>query len=150
MSASKTDGHVRSNTPKPPTISSNISLCATILTILAGYFAYPSNSNLFNSAIFLSYPLPPTAGSYITQYGKGPKDLIFVTFYTLVLFAIRNFVREHVARFVARSWGVQDLTKQEKNHSAILASSVLCLYRCVWTPCHEEDTIMVFQYAGIV
>lgn len=92
--------------------SSSLPLYASIATLLAAYFAYPSESNPLRSAIFLSYQLQLQPESNIVQYGKGPKDLIFVAFYTLVLFTARDFVREHLARAVARSWGVTDLTKQ--------------------------------------
>lgn len=89
-------------------------LYAGVAAVLAGYAAYPSKSNPLHSAIFLSYPLPPKFDSGPTQYGKGPKDVIFVAFYTLVLFTARDFVRERLARPMANSWGVTDDAKQEK------------------------------------
>ncbi|KAI9818753.1 MAG: hypothetical protein M1827_007573 [Pycnora praestabilis] len=94
--------------------SSSFLLYAGIAAVLAGYAAWPSKSNPLYSAIFLSYPLPPKFDSGPTQYGKGPKDLIFVAFYTLVLFAARDFVREYLARAIANSWGVTDKAKQTK------------------------------------
>lgn len=94
--------------------SSSWFLYAGVATVLVGYAAYPSKSNPLHSAIFLSYPLPPKFESGPTQYGKGPKDVIFVTFYTLVLFAARNFVKERLARPIARYWGVTGDAKQEK------------------------------------
>jgi very-long-chain ceramide synthase len=94
--------------------SSSLLLYMGVAAVLAGYAAYPSKSNPLHSAIFLSYPLPPKFDSGPTQYGKGPKDVIFVAFYTLVLFAARDFIREYLARAVAKSWGVTDEDKQTK------------------------------------
>lgn len=91
------------------------SLCYVgIAAVLAGYAAYPSKSNPLHSAIFLSYPLPPKFDSGPAQYGKGPKDVVFVAFYTLVLFAARDFISQYLARAIARSWGVTDGAKQTK------------------------------------
>lgn len=94
--------------------SSALPLYASIATLFAAYLADPSESNPLHPAIFLSYQLQVQPGSDIVQYGKGPKDILFVLFYTLVLFAARDFVREHVARTVAQSWGVIDSSKQVK------------------------------------
>lgn len=96
--------------------SSSWLLYASVAVILGGYAIYPSKSNPLHSAIFLSYPLPSTksASGPPTQYGKGPKDCIFVAFYTLVLFAVRDFIQERLGRPLAKSWGIVDAAKQEK------------------------------------
>ena len=103
---------------------SSFLLYAGVAAVLAGYAVYPSKSNPLHSAIFLSYTLPPKLNSGPTQYGKGPQDIIFVAFYTLVLFAARDFVREYLARAVAKSWGVADEAKQTK--------FVQQLYQAIW------------------
>ncbi|KAL2850216.1 TLC domain-containing protein [Aspergillus pseudoustus] len=85
---------VASNAPKttkrgPPT-GPAYSLYAFLAAILAIYYAYPSESNPLNSFITISYPEPAASGTG-TVYGKGPRDLHFVAFYGVVLFAARDF-----------------------------------------------------------
>lgn len=94
--------------------SSSVLLYAGVAAVLTGYAVYPSKSNPLYPAIFLSYSIPANNDSERTQYGKGPKDLIFVAFYTLVLFAARDFVREHVGRALSRSLGIKDEDRQFK------------------------------------
>lgn len=107
---SKFGFHARSSSP-----SSSWLLYAGVAVVLGGYAIYPSKLNPLRSAIFLSYPLPSNKlESGPTQYGKGPKDLIFVTFYTLVLFAVRDFIQERLGRPIAKHLGIFEDAKQEK------------------------------------
>lgn len=99
---------------KSTSYSSSLFFYVGVVAVLLGYLVYPSDSNPLHAAIFLSYPLPTEPGSGPTQYGKGPKDLIFVAFYSIVLFAARDFISEYVARPVASFWGVKDAVKQRK------------------------------------
>ena len=115
MAASKRS---RRSTPataqKTPTHKSPVLFYIAVASVLAGYSAYPSESNPLYPAIFPSYPIPSKSTSEPTQYGKGPKDLIFVAFYSIVLFAVRDFISEYVARAVANFWGVTEPGKQKK------------------------------------
>lgn len=111
----KAKAKAKASERKANAYSSSWVLYSGVAAVLVGYAAYPSKSNPLHSAIFLSYPLPPRFESGgPTQYGKGPKDVIFVAFYTLVLFAVRDFVRERLARPIAKICGITDNAKQEK------------------------------------
>jgi acyl-CoA-dependent ceramide synthase len=99
---------------RPTEHSSQPIFYVSVAAVLAGYYAYPHKTNPLYPAIFLSYPVPTSMTSTQTQYGKGPKDLIYVGFYTLVLFAARDFIRHYVSPVLARSWGVHDAYKQTR------------------------------------
>lgn len=70
--------------------------------ILAAYAINPTPSNPLHSAIFLSYPQPPKTPGGPVMYGKGRKDIAFVSFYTVVL----SFTREFLMQRLIRPWAV--------------------------------------------
>ncbi|KAI0405650.1 TLC domain-containing protein [Xylaria palmicola] len=84
-----------------------------IATLLLFYALDPSESNIISPFISLSYrvqqgpndPSPP-------QYGKGPRDIAFVAFYTLVLFAARELVTRELLRPLAASYGMTSRRRQ--------------------------------------
>ncbi|KAI1113179.1 TLC domain-containing protein [Nemania sp. NC0429] len=78
---------------------------ALIVVILSLYALNPSESNIVYPLIFLSYKIKsPPSREY--EYGKGPLDVAFVAFYTLVLFFAREFVMREVLRPLGRSLGI--------------------------------------------
>ncbi|KAL5048690.1 hypothetical protein BDW71DRAFT_205384 [Aspergillus fruticulosus] len=79
-----------------------------ILTVLlAGYAVNPTPSNPLHYAIFLSYPEPPKTPGGPVMYGKGPKDIAFVSFYTIVLSFTREFLMQRVIRPFAVYCGIR-------------------------------------------
>lgn len=85
----------------------NFVLTACILLAFAtGYALNPTDANPLHSCIFLSYRLPHTDPSRPIQYAKGPRDLAFVAFYTVVLSFAREFVMQELLRPLARRAGL--------------------------------------------
>ncbi|MCJ1288689.1 hypothetical protein MMC34_000218 [Xylographa carneopallida] len=94
------------------------------IAILSLYLINPTESNPLNSAIFLSYPLPPSSPlipahtsrgpDAPTQYGKGPRDFAFVAFYTVVLSFTREFLMQRVIRPLAIYCGIRSRSKQSR------------------------------------
>ena len=88
-----------------------------ILAIFLSLYAVnPSESNPIHHFIFLSYRLPAseTPGSDTVQYGKGPWDVAFVTFYTVVLSFTREFIMQEILRPMARRAGLKGRGKQAR------------------------------------
>ncbi|KAK2767022.1 hypothetical protein FQN54_006339 [Arachnomyces sp. PD_36] len=73
-----------------------------LLVLLGAYAVNPTESNPLHSAIFLSYPLPPKTPGGPVLYGKGPRDIAFVAFYTIFL----SFTREFLMQRVIRPWAL--------------------------------------------
>ncbi|KAE8377047.1 TLC domain-containing protein [Aspergillus bertholletiae] len=73
-----------------------------VVILLALYAVNPNPSNPLHSAIFLSYPQGPKTPGGPVMYGKGPKDIAFVSFYTIVL----SFTREFIMQRIIRPWAV--------------------------------------------
>ncbi|KAL1843509.1 hypothetical protein VTJ49DRAFT_1380 [Mycothermus thermophilus] len=87
---------------------------AILLVFLTGYALNPSESNPFHHFIFLSYRLPTTSPDEAPQYGKGPWDIAFVTFYTVVLSFTREFIMQEILRPMARWAGLRSRGKQAR------------------------------------
>lgn len=61
----------------------------------------------------LSYPVTTTSSSTI-MYGKGPWDLAFVAFYTVVLSFTREFVMQELLRPLALRAGIRSRARQAR------------------------------------
>ncbi|KAI1375921.1 longevity assurance proteins LAG1/LAC1 [Hypoxylon crocopeplum] len=81
-----------------------------LLTVFLSLFAInPTESNPIRHFIFLSYKLPQEHGAdpdMPVQYGKGPWDIAFVAFYTVVLSFTREFIMQELLRPLARYAGL--------------------------------------------
>ncbi|KAJ5320423.1 hypothetical protein PENANT_c010G04665 [Penicillium antarcticum] len=79
---------------------------ALLLSISSLYAVNPTESNILHHFIFLSYKEPSNVSSQNAkpQYGKGPWDLAFVLFYTIVLSFTREFVMQELLRPLARKY----------------------------------------------
>ncbi|KAB8202656.1 TLC domain-containing protein [Aspergillus parasiticus] len=73
-----------------------------VVVLLALYAVNPNPSNPLHNAIFLSYPQGPKTPGGPVMYGKGPKDIAFVSFYTIVL----SFTREFIMQRIIRPWAI--------------------------------------------
>ncbi|KAL2142871.1 hypothetical protein VTI28DRAFT_639 [Corynascus sepedonium] len=81
-----------------------------ILGVLSLYAVDPIESNLAYRFLFLSYKLE----GYDGMYGKGPWDLAFVCFYTVVLSFAREFIMHEILRPLARYGGIRSRAKQTR------------------------------------
>lgn len=102
---------------------------ALILVFICAYALDPSDANIVSHFLFLSYRLDShqqhqqhdggggrssSFSSSTPQYGKGPWDLAFVCFYTVVLSFAREFVTQEVLRPAARACGIRSRAKQSR------------------------------------
>lgn len=101
-----------------------------ILITLSLYALNPTESNPVHRALFLSYRLPqghryplepykipnPFSSKYEepVMYGKGPHDITFVAFYTVVLSFTREFLMQRVIRPMAIKAGMRGRAKQSR------------------------------------
>ncbi|RYP69092.1 hypothetical protein DL771_006323 [Monosporascus sp. 5C6A] len=83
-----------------------------LLILLSLYALNPTESNVLHRFIFLSYELPSDGMS--PQYGKGPWDIAFVSFYAVVLAFTREFVTQEILRPLARRYGLKSRGKQAR------------------------------------
>ena len=99
-----------------------------ILITLSLYALNPTESNPIHKALFLSYRLPPGyryplepyklpnpfSKDEPVMYGKGPHDLTFVAFYTIVLSFTREFLMQRLIRPMAIKAGLRGRAKQSR------------------------------------
>ncbi|KAK4123520.1 longevity assurance proteins LAG1/LAC1 [Parathielavia appendiculata] len=85
-----------------------------LLVFLSLYAINPTEANPIHHFIFLSYRLPVTDPDELPQYGKGPWDIAFVTFYTVVLSFTREFIMQEILRPMARWAGLKSRGKQAR------------------------------------
>jgi acyl-CoA-dependent ceramide synthase len=78
-----------------------------LVVLLAAYAVNPTESNPLHYAIFLSYPQPPKIPGGPVMYGKGKKDIAFVSFYTIVLSFTREFLMQRMIRPLAVYCGIR-------------------------------------------
>jgi acyl-CoA-dependent ceramide synthase len=79
--------------------------------MLSLYALNPTDSNPLHRFIFLSYQLPTEPGSP-PQYGKGPWDFAFVSFYTVVLSFTREFIMQKLLQPLSLHTGLKSKAKQ--------------------------------------
>ncbi|KAL0936795.1 sphingosine n-acyltransferase lac1 [Colletotrichum truncatum] len=94
------------------------------LAFLSTYAVNPTESNIVHKFIFLSYKLPQAADDDSpAQYGKGPWDIAFVFFYSIVLSFTREFVMQELLRPLAKFYNIRSRGKQlrfmEQGYTAI-------------------------------
>jgi acyl-CoA-dependent ceramide synthase len=86
-----------------------------VLSALSLYAVNPTDSNITHHFIFLPYKLPTApASSKPPQYGKGPWDIAFVFFYTIVLSFTREFIMQEILRPLSRHYGLNSRSKQAR------------------------------------
>ena len=86
-----------------------ISLC--LLVVIPFYAVNPTDSNILQRFI-LSYEEPFRKAGAPPQYGKGPWDIAFVSFYTIVLTFMREFIMQEMLHALARLCGMKSRGKQ--------------------------------------
>lgn len=83
-----------------------------LLSFVSLYAINPTESNIIHHFIFLSYKRQPFDASGSSEYGKGPWDITFVIFYTIVLSFAREFIMQELLRPLARWSGIKSRGKQ--------------------------------------
>ncbi|KAI8626037.1 TLC domain-containing protein [Xylariaceae sp. FL1651] len=124
-----------------------------ILAFLLLFALNTSESNIVHPFIFLSYKIENTTDSSAPlEYGKGPRDIAFVIFYTIVLFFTREFIMHELLRPLAISLGITSRSKQvrfnDQMYVAVFTSVIgpLGLYVMYQTPTWYFST--AGMYAG--
>ncbi|KAI1351589.1 TLC domain-containing protein [Xylaria sp. FL0043] len=93
-----------------------------IIIILSLYLVSPTEANIVRPLIFLSYKVGYANAVALQEYGKGPRDIAFVSFYSLVLFFAREFMMQKLLRPLAASLGITSRSKQGRfNEQAFVA-----------------------------
>ncbi|KAF7588969.1 hypothetical protein BBP40_004971 [Aspergillus hancockii] len=101
-----------------------------LIVLLALYAINPTPSNPMHSAIFLSYPqLPKTPGGPV-MYGKGPKDIAFVSFYTIVL----SFTREFIMQRIIRPWAIYCGIRSKGKMARFMEQVYTAIYFAIFGP----------------
>ena len=88
-----------------------------MLALLLLYAINPTESNIVHRFIFLSYKLPPEADArpiIPVHYGKGPWDIAFVFFYTVLLTFTRELIMQEFLRPLAHHYGLKSRSKQAR------------------------------------
>ncbi|KAK3328654.1 putative longevity assurance factor [Cercophora scortea] len=89
-----------------------------LLGFLGLYATNPTPSNPVHRFIFLSYRLPPSHVPSTTnqpaQYGKGPWDFAFVSFYMILLSFTREFTMQELLRPLALHFNIKSPAKQAR------------------------------------
>jgi acyl-CoA-dependent ceramide synthase len=83
-----------------------------MVAVLVGYFVSPGEHNPLHPLIFLSYPLGSDRPGGPIMYGKGKLDLVFVSYYTVVLSFTREFIMQRILRPIAIKAGLKNMAKQ--------------------------------------
>ncbi|TGJ81616.1 hypothetical protein E0Z10_g7147 [Xylaria hypoxylon] len=94
-----------------------------IVILLFLYALNPTESNIAYPFLFPSYKVKGNTHAFASpEYGKGPRDIAFVAFYTLVLFFAREFIMQELLRPLAVSLGITSRSKQGRfNEQAYVA-----------------------------
>lgn len=126
LSPATNSGRTRRTTRRSKTRSSLLHRCrrfalkhtwtfplALLLVFLSLYAIDPTESNIVHHFIFLSYEIQGD-GPGSRQYGKGPWDVAFVAFYTIVLAFTRDFISQEILRPLALHYGLRSRGKQAR------------------------------------
>ncbi|GAA6033082.1 hypothetical protein JCM8097_002934 [Rhodosporidiobolus ruineniae] len=87
-----------------------------ILVVVAAWaalerFLPADTANPLTPFLFISYPLPAEVGDVEPKYGKGPRDLAFLSFYIIVFSFLRQSITEYLIRPFARGLGLKGESK---------------------------------------
>ncbi|POY76456.1 hypothetical protein BMF94_0657 [Rhodotorula taiwanensis] len=89
-----------------------------IVTVVALWYAVERvagpDRNPISPFLFISYPLTPELGEDSQRYGKGPRDLAFLSFYIIVFSFLRQSVTEYLVRPLARNLGLKTESKVQR------------------------------------
>ncbi|KAL7629534.1 sphingosine N-acyltransferase lag1 [Parahypoxylon ruwenzoriense] len=118
-----------------------------ILAFLILYALNPTDTNIIHHFIFLSYKLED--GSSQAQYGKGPWDLAFVCFYTIVLSFGREFIMHELLRPAARLCGVKSRSKQVRFMEQMYVAVYVAFVGPLGAYCMKQTPVWYFRTRGM-
>ena len=101
-----------------------------LIVLLSLYAVNPTESNPLHCAIFLSYPQASKYPRSPVMYGKGKKDIAFVSFYTIVL----SFTREFLMQCIIRPWAAYCGIKGERKTVRFTEQVYTAIYFGVFGP----------------
>ena len=129
------------------------------IAILSAYAANPTPSNPFYSAIFLSYPLPPSHPHVPTHahtdpsppiyYGKGGRDFAFVAFYIIVLSFTREFLMQRLIRPLAIWNGIRSRGKQNRFMEQVYTAMYFAVFGPLGLYVMSRTPVWYFNTAGM-
>ena len=130
-----------------------------ILAVLSAYAANPTPSNPFYSAVFLSYPLPPSHphipahahsdSSPPVYYGKGGRDFAFVAFYIIVLSFTREFLMQRLIRPLAIWNGIRSRGKQNRFMEQVYTAMYFAVFGPLGLYVMSRTPVWHFNTAGM-
>ncbi|GAA5985016.1 hypothetical protein JCM10908_002489 [Rhodotorula pacifica] len=88
-----------------------------VIVVTAWYAAdrfLGADRNPITPFLFISYPLLAEKGEDSQRYGKGPRDLAFLSFYIIVFSFLRQSVTEFLVRPLARNLGLRTESKVQR------------------------------------
>jgi acyl-CoA-dependent ceramide synthase len=118
------------------------------------YMINPTESNMIHRFIFLSYsvgPKDPSDPESPTHYAKGRWDFALVTFYTIVLSFVREFVMQEMLRPLAIWCGMRTHSKQARFMEQVYTALYIAflgpagLYVMMRTPAGYFNTRGMFE-----
>lgn len=101
-----------------------------VAAIVSVYYINPGEQHPLHKALFLSYNEGPAVSGGPNRYGKGPADIAFVSFYTIVLSFTREFIMQQVIRPMAVMAGINKRAKQ----SRFMEQMYTALYFAIFGP----------------
>ncbi|OTB00535.1 hypothetical protein M426DRAFT_65760 [Hypoxylon sp. CI-4A] len=120
---------------------------AIILAVLLLYAINPTNSNITRHFIFLSYGLESHNGP--VQYGKGPWDLAFVCFYTVVLSFAREFLVHELLGPLARRCGIKARGKKARFTEQMYVATYIAFIGPFGVYCLKQTPVWYFNTRGM-
>ena len=99
-----------------------------MVAVLVGYFVSPGEHNPLHPLIFLSYPLGPDRPGGPIMYGKGKLDLVFVSYYTVVLSFTREFIMQRILRPIAIKAGLKNMAKQYRFMEQVYTAIYMAIF----------------------
>lgn len=104
---------------------------AILAVFVALYAVNPSESNPVHPFIFLSYKQPVSSDATVQKaplYGKGPKDMAFVAFYTILLTFTREFTMQQLLLPLSQVVGIPSRSKRLRFMEQMYTALYPCLF----------------------
>ncbi|KAI1382666.1 longevity assurance proteins LAG1/LAC1 [Hypoxylon trugodes] len=119
---------------------------ALLLAFILLYSINPTESNVIHNFIFLSYKLENDGPA---QYGKGPWDIAFVCFYTIVLSFAREFIMHELLRPLARLGGIKSQAKQPRFMEQMYVAVYITFMGPLGMYCMKRTPVWYFNTRGM-
>lgn len=133
----------------PPLLRRTWSLpFALIIGALSLYALNPTDTNVVYPFLRLSYKLDGGGGNP-PRYGKGPLDLAYVAFFTVVLSFTREFIMHEVLQPLARSVGIRARAKQLRFMEQMYTAVYIAFIGPFGLYCMKQSPVWYFNTRGM-